>query len=66
VKLARPDAGEMQRAISSRSLTYAHLRRGHWRNQAHGPGRSLRTLKWIEPMIVRKDLGKVFGHEYEE
>lgn len=25
------------------------LVRGHWRNQAHGPGRSMRTLKWIEP-----------------
>jgi hypothetical protein len=23
--------------------------RGHWRNQAHGPGLTLRTLKWIKP-----------------
>lgn len=23
--------------------------RGHWRNQPHGPGRSLRRLQWIEP-----------------
>ena len=25
------------------------LRRGHWTNQAHGEGRSLRRLQWIEP-----------------
>jgi hypothetical protein len=25
------------------------LVRGHWRNQAHGPGHTLRVLKWIEP-----------------
>lgn len=25
------------------------LVRGHWRNQAHGPGRALRRQQWIEP-----------------
>ena len=29
-----------------------HIRRGHWRNQAHGPGFSLRKLIWMLPMIV--------------
>ena len=29
-----------------------HWRRGHWRNQAHGPGRSLRKLIWLMPMLV--------------
>ena len=29
-----------------------HWRRGHWRNQAHGPGRSLRKLIWVMPMRV--------------
>jgi hypothetical protein len=29
--------------------TVRWLVRGHWRNQAHGPARSMRTLKWIEP-----------------
>lgn len=29
-----------------------HWRRGHWRNQVHGPGRSLRKLIWVMPVIV--------------
>lgn len=29
-----------------------HWRRGHWRNQVHGPGRSLRKLIWLMPVIV--------------
>lgn len=29
-----------------------HRRRRHWRNQAHGPGRSLRKLVWVMPMLV--------------
>lgn len=27
----------------------AHYVRGHWRNQAHGPSHSQRSLKWIAP-----------------
>lgn len=30
----------------------AHWRRGHWRNQAHGPHMSLRKLIWIRPVRV--------------
>ncbi len=29
-----------------------HWRRGHWRNQAHGEGHSLRKFIWLEPMAV--------------
>ena len=29
-----------------------HWRRGHWRNQAFGPGRSLRKLIWVMPVRV--------------
>lgn len=29
-----------------------HWRRGHWRNQVHGAGRSLRKLIWIMPMLI--------------
>lgn len=29
-----------------------HWRRGHWRNQVHGPGRSLRKLIWLMPVLV--------------
>ena len=33
-------------------LYVQHIRRGHWRNQAHGPEHSLRRLMWIKPMMV--------------
>jgi hypothetical protein len=29
-----------------------HWRRGHWRNQPHGPAFSLRKLIWLQPVIV--------------
>lgn len=29
-----------------------HWRRGHWRNQVHGPARSLRKLIWVMPVVV--------------
>ncbi len=29
-----------------------HWRRGHWRNQVHGPSRSLRKLIWVMPVVV--------------
>ncbi|MBF5007806.1 hypothetical protein [Diaphorobacter caeni] len=44
----------------------AHWRRGHWRNQVHGQGRSLRKLIWMMPMLVgakEKDDAE-FGHLY--
>jgi hypothetical protein len=31
---------------------YLHWRRGHWRHQAHGPGRSLRRDILIDPILV--------------
>lgn len=37
------------RAGRSWKLGHRYIVRGHWRNQAHGPARSLRTRKWIEP-----------------
>lgn len=30
----------------------AHWRRGHFRNQAHGPGYALHKLIWLEPILV--------------
>jgi hypothetical protein len=47
-------------------LTYRTLVRGHWRNQAHGPGYTLRTRKWIEPHVRGADLPtEVVGHSYK-
>lgn len=42
-----------------------HWRRGHWRRQPTGPGRSERLLKWIKPVLVRGDRGAAaHGHVY--
>jgi hypothetical protein len=45
----------------------SHWRRGHWRNQAHGPERLLRKLIWVMPVLVgasRRDDGPATGHLY--
>lgn len=42
-----------------------HWRRGHWRNQACGPGMKEHKLVWIKPMIVCRDKGEPeYGHIY--
>jgi hypothetical protein len=45
---------------------YKHRVRGHWRNQPHGPGRTLRRLQWIKPFIRHKDgPGELITSAYE-
>jgi hypothetical protein len=49
----------------SHTLSYRTLVRGHWRNQAHGPGYTLRKRRWIEPHIRGNELPtKLVGHNY--
>jgi hypothetical protein len=38
--------------------------RGHWRNQAHGPGRSLRMRKWIAPFWKGPSEKEAWAHIY--
>lgn len=40
--------------------------RGHWRRQAHGPGHSLRTLRWVMPFKrgVNRPASEEHGHVY--
>jgi hypothetical protein len=44
------------------------LVRGHWRQQAHGPGRSLRTPKWIKPFWKGPEEARVLlrAHKIKE
>jgi hypothetical protein len=50
----------------SYTQTYRTVVRGHWRNQAHGPGRVQRTRKWIEPHVRGADLPtRTVGHNYK-
>lgn len=37
---------------SARQQAKVHWRRGHWRRQAFGAGRSERRLVWIKPMLI--------------
>jgi hypothetical protein len=39
------------------------LVRGHWRNQAHGEGRSLRKMLWVEPFEKGKGLAEVLSEK---
>jgi hypothetical protein len=55
-KSARAQAGEGWR------LRERFTVRGHWRQQAHGPGRELRRLRWIAPYW--KGEGPTFAHVY--
>ena len=41
-----------------------HWRRGHWRNQPHGPQHSQRKLIWIMPVLVGKAEVSEQGHIY--
>jgi hypothetical protein len=62
-----PEMRELVRNEGSgtHALSYRTLVRGHWRNQAHGPGYALRTRRWIEPHIRGNELPtKVVGHNY--
>jgi len=56
--LAQPVSIDLREAVldsiggkhrSGASPKVQFLVRGHWRNQAHGPGRTLRVFRWIEP-----------------
>lgn len=46
----------MQTSEHSNSGITPHWRRGHFRNQVHGPRNTLRKIVFVEPVIVRKDL----------
>ncbi len=54
-EMGRPVRVDCRQAVrdyirgGSRIPAVQWLVRGHWRNQAHGPERSMRTMRWIEP-----------------
>jgi len=56
---------QKQGAVGTGREVSPHWRRGHWRNQAHGPERKSHRLIWIHPTLVRKDKGEpAVGHLY--
>jgi hypothetical protein len=52
------------REVSFR-LKHRHIVRGHYRNQAHGPARALRTKKWIQPFWKGPEEGAALVHTYK-
>jgi hypothetical protein len=46
-------------------LKHRHIVRGHYRNQAHGPARALRTKKWICPFWKGPEEGAALVHTYK-
>jgi len=60
VRIARSGAREIAFRIKSRFIV-----RGHYRNQAHGPSRSLRTSKWISPFWKGPEEGARLVHTYK-
>jgi len=53
VKAATPKLWDIGRRVQrlTRKSPGAHVVRGHWRRQAHGPKWSLRKTIWIEPFV---------------
>ena len=60
VRTARGGAREIAFRIKSRFVV-----RGHYRNQAHGPNRALRTSKWITPFWKGPEEGARLVHTYK-
>lgn len=60
VRIARAGAREIAFHIKSRYMV-----RGHYRNQAHGPARSLRTSRWIAPHARGPEEGARLVHTYK-
>ena len=51
---------------SAYSISKTFSVRGHFRNQAHGPGRSLRKVIWIEPFVKGLRHGRTEDAERED
>jgi hypothetical protein len=60
IRAARGGSREIALRIKTRFIV-----RGHYRNQAHGPARSLRTMKWIAPFWKGPEEGARVVHTYK-
>jgi hypothetical protein len=58
------DAGE--KAHAAWQLQHRVQVRGHWRNQAYGPGRADRRLRWIEPHWRGPDMAEIVSRRVYE
>lgn len=70
--LGRPVKADMRDAVkrylngsSKRSPSFQYVVRGHYRNQPHGPSRTLRRLQWIEPFWKGPEDGLIHARSIE-
>lgn len=49
--LARRPSAPSEPREGGREYAHRWVVRGHWRQQAHGPGRSLRRTTWVPPHV---------------
>lgn len=66
INFCRLNQQNPQSTAANEGHAKAHWRRGHWRNQPYGEGRSLRKLIWIMPVLVNADAAadSPLGHVY--
>lgn len=57
--------GRSRHAVEGWSVRARFTVRGHWRNQAHGVGRSQRTRKWIAPFWKGPAEKEAWAHIYK-
>lgn len=59
----KPD-GPYERQTGSRTSNVRFMVRGHWRQQAHGPGSRQRKLIWIRPFYKGPDMADLISKPY--
>lgn len=65
IRLGHRERFDARVTAASRSLDCRFVVRGHWRMQAHGPGRQLRKRVWIKPHWKGPDYAeRVVAHTY--
>jgi hypothetical protein len=61
-----PSVARLERELppEANSPSVRFLVRGHWRNQAHGKGRSLRRFQWIQPFWKGPEMAEIVSKPY--
>jgi hypothetical protein len=63
VSLRRMKRVDAEPGASGRKLTHQHIVRGHWKQQAYGPARSLRKPLWIPSYLQGPEGGELLAKE---
>ncbi len=59
-----PGSGPLENSGRGRSFFARFIVRGHWRNQAHGKGRTQRKIIWIKPHFKEPEITEVVNRPY--